>query len=215
MTGVVSHREEGARAADYSARLRRYHLTNDDAEHAWQRSRWVADFAVPLTGATSLLEIGANSGRTLQVVAQRHPAMRLKGIDVNRRAIGAAKRRDFRAEWEVADVNRWTEPDDGWDAVVSLSVLNWMPDSAASRLAGHIACSTRNVIAIELWDGSAGQRGLYKYSRNTEALFVEHGFETLVWELSVGQYDEARSPLWAYVGRRCQPRPPRNTATVS
>jgi SAM-dependent methyltransferase len=202
LTGLLRHRDESARAAAYSARLRRYHVTNDAAQHAWERSRWVAETAVPMTRAASILEVGANSGRTLQVVRQCHPEMRLKGIDVNRRAIAAARRRGICAEWEVADLNHWTEPADGWDAIVSLSVLNWMPDAAAERLAGHVARSARHVIAIELWDGTNGPRGLYKYSRDTKALFTRHGFETLVWEPSPGQYDVIHSPLWAYVGRR-------------
>jgi trans-aconitate methyltransferase len=152
--------------------------------------------------AASVLEIGANTGRTLEVVAARHPGLRLKGTDVNRRAIAAARRRGIAAEWDVADANEWKEPPDSWDAVVSLSVLNWMPDAAVERLASHIGSSARHFIAIELWDGVPGRRGLYKYSRDTEALFRRHGFRTVLWEPAPGQYDQVNSPLWAYVGAR-------------
>ena len=60
----------------------------------------------------------------------------------------------------------------------------------------------RHVIAVELWDGAPGVRGVYKYSRDTRELFKCHGFETLVWEKAPGQYDEEKSLLWVFVGRR-------------
>ncbi len=45
-----------------------------------------------------------------------------------------------------------------------------------------------------------GERGVYKYSRDTEALFKHHGFETVRWEKAPSQYDEERSALWGYLG---------------
>ena len=55
---------------------------------------------------------------------------------------------------------------------------------------------------VELWDGSAGTRGDFKYSRNTKDLFEGQGLHTLHWQPSVGQYDTTQSRLWSYVGSR-------------
>jgi hypothetical protein len=81
-----------------------------------------------------------------------------------------------------------------------MSVLDHIPDDAAEELAANIARSARYVISVELWDGSRGTRGPYKYSRDTADLFSRHGFSTRSWAVSPGQYDTDKSLLWAYVG---------------
>jgi hypothetical protein len=105
-------------------------------------------------------------------------------------------------QFDVADVTGWTPGADQWDAVLCMSVLNWIPDGGAERVADAIAASATAVIAIELWDGEPGDRGVYTYSRDTRALFERRGFTTRLWELGPGQYDVTNRPLWAYVGVR-------------
>lgn len=84
-----------------------------------------------------------------------------------------------------------------------MSVLDHIPDEAIESLAASMVKSaSRYVIAVELWDGSAGTRGDFKYSRNTKDLFERHGLHTLHWQPSVGQYDTTQSRLWSYVGSR-------------
>jgi trans-aconitate methyltransferase len=146
--------------------------------------------------------VGTNSGRNLQYVHQALPEMTLKGIDVNTRAIDFARSKGLPITFEVADANHWSEPIDGWDAVLTMSVLDHIPDDAAEILATNISQSARHVIAVELWDGADGTRGIYKYSRNSRELFERHGFETLSWDKAPGQYDEAKSLLWVFTGRR-------------
>jgi len=193
---------ESAKASAYWGGLHHYHLANDDEPNAIERSKWVANKIVPQLGLTSLLEIGTNSGRNLAHVRQAYPSLELKGIDVNARAIEFARQKGLNIDFEVADANNWTEPADRWDGILTMSVLDHIPDEAAQVLAGNIAKSARHVIAVELWDGSKGERSLYKYSRDTKALFERHCFETLMWEKAPGQYDEQDSLLFAYVGRR-------------
>jgi 2-polyprenyl-3-methyl-5-hydroxy-6-metoxy-1,4-benzoquinol methylase len=190
---------EADKATAYWAKLRDYHENNDVDAASIERSRWVAGI-VDTLGITSLLEVGTNSGRNLQVLRQSHPTMRLAGIDVNERAIAFANAKGLDIDFRVADANRWTEAPASWDAILTMSVLDHIPDDVIETLAENFARSAAHVIAVELWDGAGGTRGAYKYSRNTKELFEAHGFRTLRWERAVGQYDTATSLLWAYVG---------------
>src|SRR6185437_4211247 len=103
----------------------------------------------------------------------------------------------------IADANRWTEPADSWEAILTMSVLDHIPDDAIEALVSSmVTTASRYVIAVELWDGSAGTRGDFKYSRDDRELFERHGLHTLHWQPSVGQYDTAQSRLWSYIGSR-------------
>lgn len=190
---------EADRATSYWAGLRDYHQSNDLNAASLERSQWVSD-VVGRLGIGSLLEVGTNSGRNLEVVRRSHPNVRLAGIDVNPRAIAFARAKGLDIDFRVADANRWEEPPGSWDAILTMSVLDHIPDEVIETLAANFAATAHHVIAVELWDGAHGTRGAYKYSRNTRDLFTAQGFRTLSWEVAVGQYDIASSPLWAYVG---------------
>jgi hypothetical protein len=197
---------ESDAATAYWAGLRDYHKKNDASTPALERSRWVSDVVGKL-GIGSLLEVGTNSGRNLQVIRSVHPATRLAGIDVNPEAIAFAKSKQLDIDFRIADANHWTEAPDAWEAMLTMSVLDHIPDDAIESLAANMVRSTsRYVITVELWDGSDGTRGDFKYSRSATDLFSRHGLHTLHWEPSVGQYDTAKSRLWSYVGSR-QPEP--------
>ena len=156
----------------------------------------------------SLLEVGTNSGRNLQVIRGAHPRVKLAGIDVNERAIAFAQSKGLDIDFRIADANRWEEPADAWDAILTMSVLDHIPEDAIESLAANMVKSaSRYVIAVELWDGSDGSRGAFKYSRSTKELFEKHGLHTLHWESSVGQYDTVQSRLWSYVGSRLPETP--------
>jgi hypothetical protein len=193
---------ESVAATAYWAGLREYHKKNDASAPALERSRWVSD-VVGTLGVDSLLEVGTNSGRNLQVIRGAHPNTRLAGIDVNPEAIAFAKTKQLDIDFRLADANQWIEAPGAWEAILTMSVLDHIPDGAIESLAASMVRSaSRYVIAVELWDGSDGKRGGFKYSRSARDLFERHGLHTLHWEPSVGQYDTARSPLWSYVGAR-------------
>ena len=193
---------EERKAASYWGGLTDYHLTNDSDPVAIGRSRWLVESILPELGLKSLLEVGTNSGRNLEYIRAADETIDLKGIDVNPRAIDYARSKGLRIDFEVVDANDWAEPEGRWDGVLTMSVLDHIPDEAAERLAANIAKSAAHVISVELWDGSEGERAVYKYSRDTRALFQRHGFQAVRWEKAPGQYDEERSLLWCYVGRR-------------
>lgn len=191
---------EADRATAYWADLPSYHASNDENPQALERSRWLAEVVVPELGAESVLELGTNSGRNLGVIREHHPHARLLGLDVNERALEHARSQHPTIDFRLQDVNRWSEAQGSWDAILTMSVLDHIPDDAMESLADNIAGTATYVIAVELWDGEEGERGLYKYSRDTRVLFESRGARTLRWEPSPGQYDLEQSPLYAYVG---------------
>jgi hypothetical protein len=198
----LSHRGEVARATRYWAGLRSYHETNEGDPKARERSEFIADVLVPELGLTSLLEVGTNTGRNLAAVKATHPDMRVRGLDVNRRALDHGRQLHPDVEFMLADANRWPEPPDAWDAVLTMSVLDHVPVDAVPQLTRNMAQSARHVITFELYDGSEGKRALYKYSYDLRARFEALGLRTLRWEQAPGQYDTAQSLLWLYVGVR-------------
>lgn len=193
---------ESLKASTYWGSLSDYHLTNDSDAVAIRRSEWLAREIVPDLALKSLLEVGTNSGRNLEYIRQSNSEIELKGIDVNPSAIKYAIAKGLNIQFEVADANKWDEPENRWDAALTMSVLDHIPDDATQILAGNIARSCRHIIAVELFDGSEGTRAVYKYSRDNRNLFEAAGFTTLKWEVASGQYDLEKSLLWVYIGRR-------------
>jgi hypothetical protein len=83
-----------------------------------------------------------------------------------------------------------------------MSVLDHIPLDSVHILAKNIASSCSAVIGVELFDGSNGSRGLYKYSVLQKDIYEQVGFKTKIWDfvpLDL-QYDVESSPLWIYVG---------------
>jgi SAM-dependent methyltransferase len=194
-------RTEAERAVAYWAGLPDYHETNDEDPMSLARSRWLATELVPELGITSVLEVGTNSGRNLGAIRAAHPELPLRGTDVNPRAVEYARSRHPDVDFQLQDANRWVEPDNAWDAILTMSVLDHIPDQTIEAVAANfVRTAARYVIAVELWDGSNGTRGPYKYSRDTRALFERHGARTLRWEVAPSQYDVEHSLLWVYVG---------------
>src|SRR5260221_9059370 len=125
-----------------------------------------------LGNINSLLEVGTNSGRNLAVIKRCKPSIELKGIDVNASAIAYARERSPEIVFEVADANHWQESPKRWDAILTMSVIDHIPDEAIPQLAANmIRTAKKDPICYELWDGNDGRRGLFKYSRNLPKLF--------------------------------------------
>jgi SAM-dependent methyltransferase len=169
---------------------------------AQERSRWLCADVFSTLGLTSLLEMGCNSGRNLAFAKQILGPIRLKGIDVNARAIEYAQKRNADILYEVCDANDWKEPRKSWDAILTMSVIDHIPDEVIKTVAQNMVnTSKKNIVCVELWDGGEGRRGPYKYSRDLRQLFEPLGVKTVRWGKSSGQYDEKSSPLYLYVGQ--------------
>jgi len=197
----LRHRDPADQATSFWANLPDYHATNDADTAGIARSRWIADELVPELGIGSLLEVGTNSGRNLAIVKATHPDVRVRGLEINERAIAWGREHHPEVEFVLQDANRWVETPDSFDALLTMSVLDHIPDAAIDALAANmVATAAKYVICVELWDGGDGERGAYKYSRDTKTLFERHGARTVRWEEAPGQYDTTSSLLWVYIG---------------
>lgn len=195
---------EAEKATRFWGDLDSYHLSNDDDPVAIARSKWLATEILPLVSPSSLIEIGCNSGRNLLYIKDAYPEMRLKGIDVNPRAIEFAASTKPGIDFELTDANLWSELEDAWDCAITMSVIDHIPESATRGIAQNIASSCRAVAGVELWDGESGKRAIYKYSSDQRSVYESVGFQTIMWERvpDALQYDSIKSPLWIYVGVR-------------
>jgi SAM-dependent methyltransferase len=166
------------------------------------RSRWLCNDVLAGLELGSLLEVGCNSGRNLAFASEILPSVRLKGIDVNSNAIAYARKRNPHIVYDVADANAWKEPGKSCDAILTMSVLDHIPDEVLQVLAQNFTNTAKKyIVCVELWDGSDGRRGWYKYSRDLRKVFGRFGITTVRWEKASGQYDERASRLFLYVGR--------------
>jgi hypothetical protein len=197
----LRQRDPADQATSFWAGLPDYHETNDFDPTGIARSRWIADELVAQLEIGSLLEVGTNSGRNLAIVKQTHPDVRVRGLEINERAIAWGREHHPEVEFVLQDANRWAEEPDSFDALLTMSVLDHIPDEAIDALAANmVATAAKCVICVELWDGGDGTRGAYKYSRDTKSLFERHGARTIRWEQAPGQYDTTGSLLWVYIG---------------
>lgn len=169
---------------------------------ATDRSKFLAQNVFKPLNISSLLEVGCNSGRNLRIAKNEISGIRCKGIDVNANAIAYAQKKSPDIEFVFADANNWAEVEKSFDAILTMSVIDHIPDEAILSLAKNMVSTSKKIIVcVELWDGSEGRRGPYKYSRDLRKLFEPLGVETLRWEKSEGQYDTNSSLLYLYVGR--------------
>jgi hypothetical protein len=190
---------QSTKAANYWAALKDCDGYYND-EMGKTRSAWVADQVINRR-IESLLEVGSNSGRNLAAVLAAAPQIKLRGIDVNEMAIDYARRKNPTIDFQVVDANRWNEGQKTWDAILTMSLIDHIPDESLNRLASNMVRTARKwIICVELWDGGDGLRGLYKYSRDLRAVFEPRGVKTVMWKISVGQYSTSQSLLWSYIG---------------
>jgi methionine biosynthesis protein MetW len=106
-----------------------------------------------LPGGESLLDIGCGDGELIERVAQRYG--RIVGADISPSVVqSAARRRGAMARWLTLDASRPLPFDDGsFDAVISLSTLQYLFDPAAFldeahrvlRPGGRLVVETPNV----------------------------------------------------------------------
>jgi SAM-dependent methyltransferase len=76
---------------------------------------------------TSLLDVGCNVGAWLSVCAQRFPTAHLAGVEINPSALLAAQQNVPRAELRQAGVESLPFPDESFDYVTCLEVLEHVP----------------------------------------------------------------------------------------
>lgn len=134
----------------------------------------------------SVLDIGSGTGALAFAVAQAAPGARVHGIDPSAAYVAFAQSRASgdRVRFTVGDAQRLDLADDSFDRVVSLLVVNFIPDrDAAVREMVRVA-RPGGVVAAAVWD----------YGEGMEMLRVFWD-EAVAADPSIAAKDERHMPL--------------------
>jgi SAM-dependent methyltransferase len=95
---------------------------------------------------SAVLEFGCNAGRVLALIKRRLPGARLVGMDLNRTAIEAGRRK-FGLDLRVADETSLASiPDSSFDVTFTVSVLDHI--AMPQQTAVHLARITRKFVIV-------------------------------------------------------------------
>jgi SAM-dependent methyltransferase len=124
-----------------------------------------------------VLDIGSGTGSLAASVASAAPASRIVGIDPAESFVRFANTRhgSERTRFEVGDAQRLGFEDDSFDVVLSMLVLNFIPDR--EKALDEMIRVTRpgGVVAAAVWDYGAGMEMLRVFWDEAVALRPEDG----------------------------------------
>jgi ubiquinone/menaquinone biosynthesis C-methylase UbiE len=86
---------------------------------------------LPTTAPVSILEVGLGEGEVSERISRRYPDARLVGIDLPDKELAAAWQSKGLAS-AFADIAQLPFPDDAFDLVLAIEVLEHVPDPAAA-----------------------------------------------------------------------------------
>jgi trans-aconitate 2-methyltransferase len=131
--------------ADWNAAL---YLTFED-----ERTRPARDLLahVPLAEPARVVDLGCGPGNSTELLAERWPNVKLRGLDTSDDMLATARRRLPRASFEKADIATWTS-NEPLDLIFANAVLQWVGDHEAvfPRLVGQLAPG--GVLAVQMPD---------------------------------------------------------------
>lgn len=156
---------------------------------------------VGVSGGDVVLDVGCGTG-ALTVAAASIPDVHAVGLDPSREFVDAAQRAGDGAgvRFEVGDASALPFPDEEFDRVMSLLVLNFVPDASAAVLEMTRVTRPDGVVAAAVWDYGDGMEML--------RLFWD---EAVALDPAAAERDERRVPLslpgelsalWRRVGLR-------------
>lgn len=109
-----------------------------------------AEISAQAPADATVLDLGAGTGRSTQLVLGCAQPARVVAVDASAAMLTRASRRvrDSRVEWVLADARSLPLPDDTFDVVVSLWLLETLPDPVAAIVeALRVLASAGTVIA--------------------------------------------------------------------
>ena len=120
-----------------------------------ERNRPVRDLlaALPPLDAQFAVDLGCGPGNSTELLAQRFPLARVRGLDNSADMIGRARGRLPQIEFELTDIDGWLarEPARS-DVILANAVLQWLPDHAALLPALLAKLSAGGVLAVQMPD---------------------------------------------------------------
>ena len=138
---------------------------DDPAAYERMMGRWsrllaipFLGFAAPSSAAASILDVGCGTGSLTFAAADLLPGAAITGLDHSEAYVSHARSRatNARIRFEQGDATALPYGDAAFDAVLSMLVLNFVPN--ARRAAGEMVRATRpgGVVAAAVWDYRGG-----------------------------------------------------------
>jgi len=162
---------------------------------AYERSmgRWSARLAeamldaLTLPPAAAVLDAGCGTGALSAAVAARDPDAGITGVDLSDAFVAAAQARVPGARFATGDVTRLDLPDGAFDAVLSLLVLQFVPDRAAAVAEMARVAKPGGLVAATMWDFVGGFAFLRAFADTVAATEPDgEAFRTRYWGDPVG-----------------------------
>lgn len=128
-------------------------------------SRLLAPLLVEFAGVVDgdrVLDVGTGTGSLASAVAARRPTAAVTGIDPSEAFIAQARGNveSQRIRFEVGDAQNLRFPDASFDAVLSMLVMNFIPDHEKALAEMRRVARPRGRISACVWDYDAGMRSL-------------------------------------------------------
>jgi SAM-dependent methyltransferase len=165
------------------------------------------DALLPATAPTSILEVGLGEGEVSERIGRRYPDARLVGIDLPDKELAAA--------WQMkglagafADIARLPFPDDAFDLVLAIEVLEHVPDPAGAL--SELARVARGSLVLSvprepIWRIANMARGKYLGDLGNTPGHIQHWSRRTFARLVASHFTvaEVRNPFpWTAVSAR-------------
>jgi len=118
-----------------------------------ERTRPARDLlaAIPTADAQTVVDIGCGPGNSTELLVQRFPAAKVRGLDSSADMIDAARQRLPQVQFDVAEINEWADAGP-FDVIFANAVLQWVPDHATLLPALASKLSVDGSLAIQMPD---------------------------------------------------------------
>ncbi|MFH0023376.1 trans-aconitate 2-methyltransferase [Pseudomonas fluorescens] len=118
-----------------------------------ERTRPARDLlaAISTADAQTVADIGCGPGNSTELLVQRFPAAKVRGLDSSADMIDAARQRLPQVQFDVAEINEWADAGP-FDVIFANAVLQWVPDHATLLPALASKLSAGGSLAIQMPD---------------------------------------------------------------
>ncbi len=118
-----------------------------------ERTRPARDLlaAIPAADAQTVVDIGCGPGNSTELLVQRFPAAKVRGLDSSADMIDAARQRLPQVQFDVTEINEWANAGP-FDVIFANAVLQWVPDHATLLPALASKLSVGGSLAIQMPD---------------------------------------------------------------
>lgn len=138
-------------------------VANDGDGYELVMGRWsrrLADPFIEFTGIAGdgedVLDVGCGTGHLAAALLERTPQAQVHGVDIAPAYVDYARVRCPGATFQAADACALPFPDGGFDRVLSLLVLHFVPRADAAIAEMRRVTRPRGVVAAAVWDVRGG-----------------------------------------------------------